>query len=766
MPDDLKLTPKSEFKWVGKRNNRPDGVDKVTGRARYGADTFLPGMLHGKVLRSPHAHAVLKKIDTSKAAALPGVKAVVTRDDFPDLAKLEPPFGPMIQDYHDVCRNMIAREKVLYDGHPVAAVAATSESIAKKALKLIKVDYEVLPHVIDPLEGAQPGAPILHEDQFTIGIEPKPKKLSNVFRTMSANEGDVEKAFKSADIVIERDFKTAAVHQGYLEPQACIASSSEDGGVELWATTQGHFQFRAACARLVGLDIGKIRSTASELGGGFGGKLNTYNEPLAVKLSLKTGRPVKMVMSRDEVFRATGPTAGTRITLKMGANKDGTITAVRAVMHYQAGAFKGAPLAAAVNCMTAPYKIENLDILAYDVCVNRPKVAAYRAPGVPMANLAVEMVINEIADKIGMDPIDLRLKNANKEGDKLVNGLTLGPVGLVEILERAKKHPQYKVKLGPNQGRGFAAGCWMHAGGISCASINVQDNGTVILMEGNPDIGGSRASMCAMVAEEMGIDYDKVQPIIGDTSSLGFNMFTAGSRTTFGTGMACVEAARDAIRVLCERAAKIWDVSPEEVVWEDGEARPASSNVGDFEPLSLQDLALKAQMTGGPIAGHAELNAGAGGPAYGAQMVDLEVDPETGFTTVLRHTVFQDVGRAISPDYVEGQMQGGASQGIGWALNEEYIYDEDGRLENAGFLDYRVPVASDMPMIDTEMIEVPHPRHPYGVRGVGETPIVTPQAATLSAVENAIGVRLNELPMSPPKIVKALDGANGAAKPK
>lgn len=758
MPDDLKPSETSEFKWVGKRNPRPDGVDKVTGRAKYGSDMYMAGTLFGKVLRSPHAHAILKSIDTSEAEKLPGVKAIITRDDFEDHAPLEPPFGPILNDFHDFCRNMMAREKVLYDGHPVAAIAATRDSIAKKALKLIKVEYEVIPHVLHPYDAAQPDAPLLHE-YYTHGIDPAPTKPSNVFRIMKGEAGDVEKGFGEADVVIERAFDTAPVHQGYIEPQACIANTSEDGGVELWTTTQGHFIARGACSKLCGIDINKIRVTASELGGGFGGKNNVYLEPLAIKLSMKANRPVKMVMTRDEVFRSTGPTAGAHVKVKIGAKKDGTLTAIKADMWYQAGAFKGAPIPAAVNCATAPYTCENLELTGYDVSVNRPKVAAYRAPGVPMANLAVETVINDIAKQIEMDPIDLRLKNAAKEGDKLVNGLTLGPVGLIEILERAKNHPQYKKAVGPNQGIGFAAGCWMHNGGISCATINVQDDGTINLMEGSPDIGGSRASMAAMVAEELGVDYDQVRVIIGDTSSIGFHALTAGSRVTFGTGIACVEAARDMIRVLCERAAKMWDVSIEEVVWEEGAARPASSNVGNFEPLTLKDIAAKAPMTGGPVAGHYEINAGAGGPAFGAQMVTLQIDPETGFTTVLDHTVFQDVGRAISPDYVEGQMQGGASQGIGWALNEEYIYNDKGILQNAGFLDYRVPVASDMTMINCEMIEVPHPRHPYGVRGVGETPIVTPQAATLNAVENATGKEFDSLPVSPPKILKALDDA-------
>jgi CO/xanthine dehydrogenase Mo-binding subunit len=755
MPDDIKLD--KELKVVGHRNLCPDGVDKVTGRAKYGADLILPGMLFGRVLRSPHAHAKIKSIDTSAAEKLPGVKAVITGKDFPDQPKSKPPYGPMIFDAWDATRNIIAREKALYDGHAVAAVAAISETIAKKALKLIKVDYEVLPHVIDPIEAMQPEAPILHEDQFTIGVEPAPTKPSNVFRVMKAAKGDVDKGFAEADIIIERDFKTKAVHQGYIEPHACVANASEDGNVEVWTSTQGHFVSRNQLANLLGLPVGKIRLTSSEIGGGFGGKIPMYGEPLAVRLSQKANRPIKIIMTRDETFRSTGPTSGSHVWMKIGAKKDGRIVAAESKLYYEAGAFKGAGLAAAIGCMFSEYDLENIRIEGFDIVSNRPKVAAYRAPGVPMAAFGVEGVINEIATKLNIDPVDIRLKNAAKQGTVNVSGLKYGPIGFIELLEKVKAHPHYNTKLEKNQGRGFAAGYWMHAGGMSCASINIQDDGTVTLIEGNPDIGGSRASMAAMAAEELGIPFEKVRPLIADTSSLGFTFLTAGSRTTYATGMAVVEATRHAIKICCERAAAIWGVTPEQVKWEEGHAKPASANVGDFAPISLSELAKKAPMMGGPIAGHAEINATGQGPAIGGHLVDVEVDPETGFVKLLRFTVFQDVGRAISPDYVEGQMQGGAVQGLGWALNEEYIYNDKGQLVNAGFLDYRMPVASDVPMIGTVMIEEPNPNHPYGVRGVGETPIVPPQAAVANAVENALGIRLNELPISPPKLLRAIE---------
>ncbi|HEY4635795.1 MAG TPA: xanthine dehydrogenase family protein molybdopterin-binding subunit, partial [Rhodospirillales bacterium] len=559
----MKSADLREFKVVGKRNLRPDGVDKVTGRAKYGADLILPGMLYGRVLRSPHAHAIIKKIDISKAAKLPGVKAIVTRDDFPDQPKSKPPYGPIVHDLWDATRNIMAREKALYDGHPVAAVAAVSDSIAKQALKLIKVDYQVLPHVINPVEAMAADAPILHEHQLTIGVDPAPTKPSNVFRVLKAEKGDLAKGFAEADVIVEREFNTKAVHQGYIEPHACVASASEDGNVELWCTTQGQFVSRNQLAALLGLPVGKIRVTSSEIGGGFGGKIPIYGEPLAIRLSQKANRPVKIIMTREETFRSTGPTSGANVHVKMGARKDGRICAADVKLVYEAGAFKGSGIGAAIGCCLSEYDLENVKITGYDVVSNRPKVAAYRAPGVPMAAYGVESVINELADRLKIDTVDIRLKNAAKQGTVNAAGIKYGPIGFIELLEKVKEHPHYKAPLKKNQGRGFACGYWMHAGGMSCASLNVQDDGTVTLIEGNPDIGGSRASMCAMAAEELGIPFDKVRPIIADTSSLGFTFLTAGSRVTYATGMAVVEATRNAIKVCCERAAAIWGVTPE-----------------------------------------------------------------------------------------------------------------------------------------------------------------------------------------------------------
>jgi CO/xanthine dehydrogenase Mo-binding subunit len=745
-----------QFKYVGTRPVRPDGVPKVTGTAQYGADLAMPGMLVGRILRSPHAHARIRAIDTSKAAALPGVKAVVTSADFPE-QKFEY-VGPerVAQNFWHMTRNIMAREKVLYEGHAVAAVAAVSKSIADEALSLIKVDYEVLPHVIDVDEAMKADAPLLFEDMITRGVEPPPQP-SNITKRVEFKLGNIDTGFAEADEIVEMSFKTAAVHQGYIEPQGCVARCDADGQAELWSSSQGHFVVRAYTAKLLDMKLGDLRVYPAEIGGAFGGKTVIYVEPVAVVLARKSGHPVKIVMSREDVFKATGPTSGASMTVKIGAKRDGTIVAVDGLFKLQAGAFPGSPFMSTCMCAFAPYDIKNARAIGFDVVSNRPKVAAYRAPGSPIGAFAVESVLDVLAQKIGMDPLKFRHKNAAKKGTKMLSGATLAHNGYAETIQAILDHPGYKVPLGKNQGRGVASGYWFNGGGESSATMHINEDGTVVVATGSPDIGGSRASMAIMAAETLGIDYNLVRPIIADTASVGYAHLTGGSRVTFATGMAVVDTTKKIIDELCVRAAKMWNVDPEGVVWEDGCAKPASSNVGDFEPLTLREIAAKRAQTGGPIVAAAAVNPAAAAPGFATQFCDVEVDPETGKVKVLRFVAAQDVGRAIHPSYVEGQIQGGVTQGIGWALNEEYIYDAKGRMENAGFLDYRIPVASDLPMIEPVMIEVPNPGHPYGAKGAAEVNICPPMAAIANAIERATGKRLTELPMSPPRVLAAID---------
>ncbi len=750
MSFDVKFHEK-KFNSVGTRPVRPDGVDKVTGRALYGADFNMPGQLVGRILRSPHAHARIVNIDTSRAEALKGVKAVITAADLPDLTNGD-------QGLFDILDNCMARTKAFYDGHAIAAVAAIDARTARQALKLIDVEYDVLPHVVDVDEAIEPDAPLLHETVYTEGADPKPDRPSNIANRCEFGHGDVNAGFARADIIVERSFKTEQAHQGYIEPHACVANFNSDGTAELWVCTQGHFVYRQKCAELLGLDISKLRVTSSEIGGGFGGKTHVWMEPIALALSRKAGRPVKLVMSREEVFRASGPTSATSIDVKIGATQDGTITAATAELRYSCGPY--ADIWAELGAMTsfACYDLENVKTVGFGVLVNRPKSAAYRAPSAPMAAFAVESAFDELALKIGIDALALRIKNAASEGTRSSYGPVYGPIGIGPTLEAAQSHPHMQAPLAENQGRGMACGFWFNFGGQTCTDLNINADGTVALTVGTVDVGGSRASLSLVAAEELGIPYESVKASVADTASLGYNDMTDGSRGTFSSSMATISAARNAIAVLRSRAALIWGIPVDDVTWEDGFAKATGSSHGNLAPLSIAKIAEESGNTGGPIAGHSELVADGAGVSFATHICDIEVDPDTGATSVIRYTVIQDAGKAVHPAYVEGQFQGGAAQGIGWALNEEYVYGADGRLQNPGFLDYRIPVCSDLPMIDTQILEIPNPNHPYGVRGVGETSIVPPLAAIANAVSNAVGVRMSHIPMSPPRILAALAG--------
>ncbi|MEE2776096.1 MAG: xanthine dehydrogenase family protein molybdopterin-binding subunit [Acidobacteriota bacterium] len=743
-------TSESKYKYIGTRPVRQDGLDKVTGRARFAADLNLPGMQHGIVVRSPHAHAKIVSIDTSKAEAMPGVKAVITAADFPALD----PKNPLA----NISANLMARDKVLYEGHVVAAVAAETRSQARKAAAAVEVQYETLPHVLTVDEAMADGAVVLNEGVITRNAEPPATEPSNVSARTAAERGDLDAGFADADVVIEHEFTTVPVHQGYIEPHAAVADTKQDQTTNIWCSSQGHFRVQSQTAGMLGWEVSQVKVEPAEIGGGFGGKTTIYVEPLAAKLSEKSGRPVKIVMSRDEVFRATGPTSGTKIRVKIGAKNDGTLTAAEAWLAYESGAFPGIWAMLGSWCVFACYDVPNQKVEAFDVLVNKPVCIAYRAPSAPMAAFATETVLDEIAREIGMDPLELRLKNCAKEGDMGPMGAPHPRIGLKETLEAIRDSDHYQSDRPEGIGRGVAAGFWFNIGEQSSAQVTLNANGTAVVATGSPDIGGSRASMSLMAAETLGIEPGRIQPVVGDTDSVGFTDTTEGSRTTFASGMAVTEACKNLIEKLRARAAKMWECEVDEVEWADGEARHTK---GENDALPLAAITGAAAKTGGPIAATASVNARGAGAGFSAQVCDLSVDQETGMTTIKRWTTAQDAGTAIHPSYVEGQMQGGVVQGIGWALNEEYIHNADGVMENPGFLDYRVPVASDLPMIDTIVVEVPNPFHPYGVRGVGEVGIVPPIACIANAVNDVAGVRIRNLPISPVRILSALTNGNG-----
>ena len=759
-----------EFDTVGTNPIRHDGADKVTGRAKYGADTILPGMLYGKILRSPHAHAVIKSVDTSAAAAHPGVHAVVTSADWPETSmKLVDLAEGSIHNLGFLSMNVLARGKALYKGHAIAAVAAVSAHVAEEATKLIKVEYEVLKPVLTAIEGMKPDAPILHERLASVASPAlRPGGLlddnADSMRTNIANEfefnlGDVEQGFKDADVIVEKTTTTQAVHQGYIEPQAGVAQWSEDGKLTIFSSSQGQFTVRDHTARFLGIAVGQVKAVPMEIGGGFGAKGITYVEPIAALLSQKSGRPVKVQLSRTEVFEGTGPTSGTQISVKLGATKDGKLIAAEAELIYEAGAFPGSPVGAGIQCMMGQYDIPNGHLKAIDVVVNRPKSAAYRAPGAPASAFCMETAMDELAEKLGIDPLEFRLMNIASEGVRRVTGPMTPLVGYTETLQAVKDHQHYNTKLeGKKRGRGIATGWWANNSGPASAVLVVNSDGTVSLTEGSPDIGGSRAAMAMHVAEVLGLPVTDIKPQVGDTDSIGFTSNTGGSSVTFKTGWACYNAAQSVKQQMIERAAKIWEIPDADVEYKEA----VLQHISDPElKLNFKQIAARMVPTGGPIVASAGVNPPGPGPSIGVHLVDVEVDTETGKVEILRYTAAQDAGKAIHPAYVEGQIQGGAVQGIGWALNEAYIYNDDGALLNSSFLDYRMPTSLDLPMIDTIIVEVANPAHPYGVRGVGEVPIVPPMAAISNAIYDAIGVRMNDLPMSPDKILEALWAQEG-----
>ena len=774
MPDytpNMVLTSDKEYKVVGTRPVRHDGADKVTGIARYSADLNLPGMLYGKVLRSPHAHARIRSIDTSKAEAMPGVRAVITGADIveptgraSDLAE-----GAMI-NFKFLSNNIMAQDKALYKGHALAAVAAINPHVAEEALALIDVDYEVLPPVMHARDAMSEGATLVHERLAALnsaatragGIldDDDGSTGTNIANRFEFRMGDLDVGFGEADVVVERSVSTSAVHQGYIEPHSGTAMWHQDGSLTIWSSSQGHFTVREHTARLVGIPVSKVKAIPMEIGGGFGAKLAVYMEPLAALLAQKAHAPVKVAMNRTEVFEATGPTSGTEISCKIGATNDGKITAAEVHLVFEAGAFPGSPVAGAANCVLAAYDIANTYIEGYDIVVNRPKTAAYRAPGSPAAAYCVEVALDELAEKLGVDPIDLRLMNSAKEGTRRPTGPLTPKVGYIETLEATKSHPHYAAaKNGKRVGRGVASGFWGNNTGPSAAVALVNPDGTVTLTEGSPDIGGTRASVSQQFAEVLGIAAEDVHPQIGDTDSIGFTSNTGGSSVTFKTGFAAYTAAQDVRQQMIARAARIWEVEPDDVLYEDGVLKHRAD---DQLQMTFQQLAARQVPTGGPIVGRGGVNPGGAGPCIGVHIVDVEVDEDTGKVEIVRYTAVQDAGKAIHPSYVEGQIQGGAVQGIGWALNEEYYTNDQGHMVNSSFLDYRMPTSLDLPMIDTCIVEVDNPNHPYGVRGVGEVPIVPPMAAIANAIYDAIGVRMTVLPMNPGNVLEALWEKNGS----
>ncbi|MEX0927597.1 MAG: xanthine dehydrogenase family protein molybdopterin-binding subunit [Dehalococcoidia bacterium] len=751
--------PKKNYKVIGTRPIRHDGLDKVTGRAVYGADVKLSGLIWGAVLRSPHAHARIKSIDTSAAEKMPGVFSVMTAKDLPLAESKEVDLGEGTANFKYASNNIMASDKVLYRGHAVAAVAATDRYVAEEAVKLIKVEYEPLSSAVTVEQALAPNAPIILEDLEGDDLGDEVKN-TNMAKHIRHEFGDVEGGFSKASTVVEREFKLAMVHQGYIEPHTATATWDQEDRIKIWTSTQGSFSVRTQVAGILKMDASRIRVTPLEIGGGFGGKIPIYVDIVAAVLSKKArGRPVKIVMERKSVFEGSGPASGGTVKIKLGVDDSGKITAGQADIRYEAGAYPGAAIGPGAMCVFACYDFPNSRIDGYDVIVNKPKSAAYRAPGSPQVAFATESVVDEICELGGWDKLEFRQKNASHEGTRRGDGVLFPRIGMQEVLDAVKKTEHWNSKLekdgpdGKKRGRGIASGYWMNVGLKSSVSLSVTTDGTVALVEGSTDIGGTRASIAMQAAEVLGIPAEDVRPVVVDTDSVGFTDITGGSRVTYATGYAAYNAANNLVDVLKNRAAILWDLDESDIQFEDG----AFSSKSDPElRLTFKELAGKLNDTGGPATSTGTVDLESAGGAFATHVVDVEIDPETGKTDVIRYTAVQDAGTAIHPSYVEGQMQGGAVQGIGWALNEEYWMNKDGVMTNSSFLDYRMPTSLDLPMIDTIIVEVPNPLHPFGVRGVGEVPICPPIGAIANAIHNALDIRLYEAPMNAGRILKAL----------
>lgn len=747
---------------VGKRLPRVDAGERVTGRAIFPADLVRPGMVVGVVKRSVEAHARIVSIDTSAARALKGVLAVVTADDFPVVPPgTIIPFGETGADAWVSSVIALARDKVLWRGQPVAAVAAVDMPTAEAALALIEVATEPLPVVMDILAATAPDAPVLHPDWKPKGFDAGSAVPRNVGSRTVIERGDLEAAVDRADVFATASTVSDTAHQGYIEPMACVAEADPKGNVTLWVSTQGAFQTEIQTAVLTGLAQSKIKVVPLEIGGGFGGKINVHLEPLAVRLAQLCGRPVKMVMSRtDTLAGGSGPASAARIEARVGATRDGRITSIEGRYLLDSGGVPGTPTTLLMQASAALYQTEALRLEGLDVCTNKPRTEAYRGPGGIQAAFAMEQAVDELAIRLELDPLELRRRNASVTGSTMPIGTPFPVIGLTAVLERVAQHPCWTdpIAAGPlPRGRGLALGYWRGTSMTSAAHVTMAGDGRPMVTMGAVDISGTRTTMAQVAAEEFGIGIDDVHVGMGDTKSAAYSDVAAGSRVARTMAAAVSQACRDAIGQLRVRAAEKLQCQPGDLAYAGGIFRVVGKNSAS---ITLFDL-MRATLTDGAIVGRGVSTKLPLGVEIGAHVADVEVDPETGQVRVLRYTAFQDVGRALNPAAVEGQIEGSVVQGLGWALTEGFDYDAGGRLRNASLLDYRIPTALDVPPIEVVLLETPVPGVPYGVRGVGEMPIVPPAAAVANAIRRAVGVRVSHMPMTPERVLSAVKSASG-----
>ena len=764
-----------EVRGVGSSVPRFDAPEKVTGRTQYVGDVKLPGMLHSRLLRSPHAHARIKRIDVSRARALPGVRAVLTAADIPVLKP-----GAKTRAHA-----LLAIDRVVFFGQPVAAVAADDLAIADEAVDLIEVEYEVLQVAADPVASMDPGAPRVadsgteadtSEAQAHSGIAVSGSvtttRAPNIAQQGRLTRGDVVAAMAEADLVFENTYRVPMVHQGYIEPHAAIADYDPHGRITIWASTQGSFQTRGEVADVLQIPESRIKVIPMECGGGFGGKIRALVEPLAVLLSKATARPVSLIMTRREELLAGMPAPGVIIRLKTGVKRDGTPVALEGETIVEAGAYSGALLTMSAVFLSSVYQWPVFDVVGYEVLTHKPSVAAYRAPLAPQTHFAIDSQMDHIARKLGLDPTAYKLKYVQRTGDLMANNQPWAVNGAYECLQALAHHPlwlerdAWRGSGGKDghglRGTGIGLGGWVPNIQPTSATVRLDSDGTLAVVTGAVDIAGTNMGLALIAAEAYGVDIERVRIITGDTDSSPLAGLSAGSKTTYTMGASVRDAARDARQQTLAIAARELEVAIDDLEIDSDSNSVVVRGVPD-RSIKLATIGKRSNTFASPIPpvlGSASNAFLVQAPAFAAELARIEIDPDTGEVTLHDFVVAQDVGKAINPLGVEGQMQGGAVQSLGFALTEGLQYDDQGRLTNPSLLDYRKLTAADLPNIETIMIEVPAPEGPFGARGVGEPPIVPAPAAIANAIEDASGLRLVELPLTPERIALGLANTN------
>ena len=746
---------------IGQRIPMRDGPLKVTGRLRFGADLRLPDLLYARLVLSPYAHGRIRGIATARARAVPGVVAVLTAADLPWFQR-EP---------ENHARALLAWERVVYSGQPVAVVLAESEAVAADGAALVEVDIEPLPAVVDPLAAMAEGTPRIwpggrpgtradasaHAADVGGAAEAEAGRPSNIADHVRYTRGDVAHGFREADLILEHTYRTQSVHQAYLEPHTTTAAlDPATETLTVWTSTQDPFGVREEVADFLGWPENRIRVVPTPVGGGFGGKF-TLLEPLVAALAVHTGRPVRLALTRQEEFLVGMPAHAAILTLKTGVKRDGTLTALQARLIFEAGAFPGSPARIAANLLGSFYRFPHYEIEAFEVLTNKPGVGAYRAPGAPQALLALESQMDEMARHLGLDPLEFRLRNVMEEGDELPSGRRYGPIGLRACLEALRDHPLWRERRkGPGEGIGLAVGGW-HGGLEPAAAVcHVDRDGAVRIYVGAVDLQGTHTAMAQLAAAILGVSVEQVRVLQGDTDLAPYAGASGGSKTTYTVGLAVQRAAEEARQQILRIAAEHLEVAPEDLEIRDGRIYVR----GVPEPrMTLGEVAALSQRFGGkyePVFGRGSSAQTEQAPGFAAMLVRVHVDLETGEVTVREAVIAQDVGRAINPLLIEGQMHGGVAQGLGWGLWEALRYDENGTALTASFMDYALPNARGVPPIETHIVEVPSPTGPFGARGVGEPPVVPGAAAVANALWDAIGVRLTEVPITPERVWSAL----------